>query len=175
MWGRVPAVYKKKTKHVNFSLHFWMQANVTKVRMLKQEEYTLERGVNVWAQCQYCYRWYLKHIVQSTTEGFFCYNYVQEKPWKAFPVLIKNMWKITKCTSFCRSPRNLPPPPASPRSSSPAQSADQYISSLTRDHDSFQRFQVVMTIVVAFVLEAFLFRIQYRKEHASEDDNGRVE
>ena len=86
----------------------------------------------------------------------------------------KTCGRLLNVPVFVGVPETLPPP-ASPRSSSPAQSADQYISSLTRDHDSFQRFQVVMTIVVAFVLEAFLFRIQYRKEHASEDDNGRVE
>ena len=29
--------------------------------------------------------------------------------------------------------------------------------------------QVVMTIVVAFILEAFLFRIEYRKEHPTDE------
>ena len=29
--------------------------------------------------------------------------------------------------------------------------------------------QVVMTIIVAFILEAFLFRIQYRKEHPTDE------
>ena len=27
-----------------------------------------------------------------------------------------------------------------------------------------------MTIIVAFILEAFLFRIQYRKEHPTDDE-----
>ena len=31
--------------------------------------------------------------------------------------------------------------------------------------------QVVMTIIVAFIIEAFLFRIQYRREHPN-DENG---
>lgn len=33
--------------------------------------------------------------------------------------------------------------------------------------------QVVMTIIVAFILEAFLFRIEYRKEHPT-DEKGKT-
>ena len=29
--------------------------------------------------------------------------------------------------------------------------------------------QIVMTIIVAFIIEAFLFRIQYRKEHPNDE------
>ena len=30
--------------------------------------------------------------------------------------------------------------------------------------------QVVMTIIVAFIIEAFLFRIQYRREHPNDEE-----